>query len=49
MLNDERSHVLLAHGSTLMESPVVSKKTKYTVDEEFVAIPLSQCVIRVLD
>jgi hypothetical protein len=49
MLNDARTHVLLAHGSTLMESPVVSKRTKYTDDEQFIAVPLSQCVIRVLD
>ena len=45
MLNDDRSHLLLADGDVLAGCDVVSKKTKYTELEEFIEIPRALCRI----
>ena len=45
MLNNERTHVLLTTGEAVGYSPVVEKKTKYTVAEKFVAVNLRNCVV----
>jgi hypothetical protein len=45
MLNDDRSLVLVVDGLTLAESSVVSKETKYTSGEQFIAVPVSRCLI----
>lgn len=49
MLNDDRSLVLVVDGPTLLCSPVVSKETKYTSGEQFIAVPVSRCLIYRLD
>lgn len=49
MLNDDRSHVLVVPGETLGVCRVVSKKTKYTDSELFFEVPLSACVVYLLD
>lgn len=48
MLNNDRTYVLVAKGETLHSSPVVSKKTKYTDNELFVEVDVSDCMIRQL-
>ncbi len=45
MLNDERSCVLVVDENVLRSADVVNKATKYTSDELFIAVPLSQCVV----
>lgn len=49
MLNDERDHVLITTGEAVFESPIVSKRTKYTRWEQFIEIPISKCDIYRLD
>lgn len=48
MLNNERTHVLLTTGEAVGYSPVVEKKTKYTVAEKFVAVNLRNCVVSLM-
>ena len=40
ILNHERSHLLVIPGIQLLESPVISKSTIYTEDEEFVEVTI---------
>ena len=40
MLNHERSHMLVIPGIQLLNSPVITKSTIYTNDEEFVEVTL---------
>jgi hypothetical protein len=49
MLNDDRSYVLVVDGPTLLAASVVSKETKYTTDEQFIAVPIHRCQIFRLD
>lgn len=43
MLNHERTHALMVHGVDFLESPVVTKSTIYTKNEEFVEVPVAKC------
>jgi len=45
MLNHERTHALLVDGTVLAESKVVFKSTKYTRNEKFIEVKLSDCKI----
>lgn len=49
MLNDDRSYVLVVDGPTLLYASVISKETKYTSDEQFIAVPLNSCMVYRLD
>ena len=40
ILNHERSHLLVIPGIQLLESPVITKSTIYTEDEEFVEVTI---------
>ena len=40
MFNHERSHMLVIPGIQLLNSPVITKSTIYTEDEEFVEVTL---------
>lgn len=43
MFNTERTAFLLVDGFSMRLAPVVSKKTKYTDNESFVAVPVGRC------
>lgn len=42
MLNHHRTMMLMTDAKALTDSPVVTKNTKYTSSEQFVAVPLAQ-------
>jgi hypothetical protein len=43
--NHERTHIMLAPGVILSESPTIVKNTIYTKDEKFIEIAVSDCEI----
>lgn len=49
MLNSSRSHALLVAGDVVKRSRVVRKATKYTVDEQFVEVPVRFAELVVLN
>lgn len=44
MLNRERTHLLTVDGETFLNASVISKRTIYTEDEQFVEIPKEKCL-----
>lgn len=48
MLNHERTHALVVDGNIVANSPIVTKSTIYTNDEQFIEVPLSKCRILTL-
>lgn len=44
MLNNERDRLLITSGDVLLGSPVVTKDTKYTSGERFVAVPRARFI-----
>jgi hypothetical protein len=48
MFNHERTMALFVSGKTMLSSPVVTKDTKYTNAEKFVAVPLTDCKFRMM-
>lgn len=49
MLNDDRTCVLVVDEQALRSAEIVSKQTKYTSDELFIAVPKQLCVVFRLD
>lgn len=45
MLNHERTHAILVSGNVLANSETVFKSTKYTRNEKFIEVKLSDCEI----
>lgn len=45
MLNHERTHAIIVGGEVLAKSEVVFKSTKYTRNEKFIEVKLSDCKI----
>lgn len=45
MLNHERTHAILVSGTVLANSETVFKSTKYTRNEKFIEVKLSDCKI----
>lgn len=45
MLNHERTHALVVDGITVASSPVITKSTIYTENEQFIEVPISKCRI----
>jgi hypothetical protein len=43
MLNHERTHALIVEGVDFVASPVITKSTIYTENEQFVEVPVSKC------
>jgi hypothetical protein len=43
MFNDDLSNALSVHSREILNSEIVSKNTKYTSNEQFVAVPFSKC------
>jgi hypothetical protein len=43
MLNHERTHALIVNGADFCESPIITKSTIYTENEQFVEVPVSKC------
>ena len=45
MLNDDRSCVLVVDEQALRAAKIVSKQTKYTDNELFIAVPIHDCTV----
>lgn len=43
MFNDQRDAFLMVDGFSMRLASVVSKNTKYTTDERFIAVPVCRC------
>jgi len=46
MLNHERSHALLIDGEHILAAPIMSKDTKYSQNEAFVAVDIQWAIFR---
>lgn len=46
MFSASRESALFASGATILDCPIVTKDTKYTSAEKFVAVPLGRCILR---
>lgn len=49
MLNHERTHALMVTGPVFLASKIIMKATKYTRLEEFIDVPVDQCVFVEMD
>lgn len=49
MLNHQRDRMLMVDAETVRACPVVSKNTKYTTGEQFIAVPKTACMAVRLD